>query len=139
MEKKIRTIGVLTSGGDSPGMNAAIRAVVRTALHYGLRVKGVRHGYTGLLKEEIEDMDFHSVSEIIQRGGTMLFTARCPEMMTEEGQSQGAYVCRKHGIDVLVILGGDGSFRGALALAQHGLKVIGAVCRLGSGEVGFLL
>jgi hypothetical protein len=93
---KIKTIGILTSGGDAPGMNAAIRAVVRTALNKGLKVKGIQKGYNGLLNDEIIDMDKRSVADIIQRGGTVLYTARCMEFMTEEGQKRGAEVCRKH-------------------------------------------
>jgi len=123
--KKVETIGVLTSGGDAPGMNAAIRAVVRTALANGLKVKGIRRGYSGLLEEDIFDMDAKSVSDIIQRGGTALYTARCPEFMTSEGQDQGAYVCRKHGIDSIIVIGGDGSFNGARKLYQRGINTIG--------------
>ena len=121
MAKEIKTIGVLTSGGDAPGMNAAIRAVVRTALNKGLKVKGIQKGYNGLLNDEIIDMDKRSVADIIQRGGTVLYTARCMEFMTEEGQKRGAEVCRKHGIDGIVVIGGDGSFRGAQKLAAQEL------------------
>ena len=106
MSKEIKTIGVLTSGGDAPGMNAAIRAVVRTALANGVKVKGIKRGYHGLLNEDIIEMQRHDVSEIIQRGGTILGTARCPEFVTPEGQQQGAEVCRKHGIDGIVVIGG---------------------------------
>ena len=125
MAKKIGTIGVLTSGGDAPGMNAAIRAVVRTAISYGMKVKGIQRGYAGLLNEEIVDMNSRSVSEIIQRGGTILYTARCEEFRTEEGQKRGAEVCRKYGIDGIVVIGGDGSFRGAQKLAAQGINTIG--------------
>ena len=125
MAKEIKTIGVLTSGGDAPGMNAAIRAVVRTALNKGLKVKGIQKGYNGLLNDEIIDMDKRSVADIIQRGGTVLYTARCMEFMTEEGQKRGAEVCRKHGIDGIVVIGGDGSFRGAQKLAAQGINTIG--------------
>lgn len=125
MERKVKTIGVLTSGGDAPGMNAAIRAVVRTGLAAGLHVKGILRGYNGLLEEEIIDMDSKSVSEIIQRGGTILYTARCQEMMKEEYQDKAAEICRKHGIDGLVVIGGDGSFRGAQTLAKRGVNVVG--------------
>lgn len=121
----VKTIGVLTSGGDAPGMNAAIRAVVRTALGAGLKVKGIRRGYNGLLEEDIIDMDNRSVSDIIQRGGTILYTARCPEFMKPEGQDKGAEICRKHGIDGLVVIGGDGSFKGAGALARRGVNTVG--------------
>ena len=112
-EKIIRTIGVLTSGGDAPGMNAAIRAVVRTALGKGLKVRGIRRGYQGLLNEEIIDLSARDVSDTIQRGGTILQTARCDEMRTEEGQQKAAAICKKYGIDGLVVIGGDGSFKGA--------------------------
>ena len=125
MANSIGTIGVLTSGGDAPGMNAAIRAVVRTALHSGLKVKGIMRGYSGLLEEEIIDMDMTSVAEIINRGGTILYTARCMEMMTEDGQKKAADMCRKHGIEGIVVIGGDGSFRGAGALAREGINTIG--------------
>ena len=104
MAKAVKTIGVLTSGGDAPGMNAAIRAVVRTAIHEGLKVKGIMRGYAGLLSEEIVDMDSTSVSDIMHRGGTILYTARCMEFTTPEGQEQAAEICRKHGIDGIVVL-----------------------------------
>ena len=123
--KKVETIGVLSSGGDAPGMNAAIRAVVRTALANGLKVKGIRRGYSGLLEEDIFDMDAKSVSDIIQRGGTTLFTARCPEFMTKEGQDKGAYICKKHKIDGIIVVGGDGSFQGARKLYERGINTIG--------------
>ncbi len=125
MANPIKTIGVLTSGGDAPGMNAAIRAVVRSALAYGYRVVGIKRGYAGLLKEEIVEMKSTSVSDIIQRGGTILYTARSMEFMTEEGQQEGAEICKKHGIDAVVVIGGDGSFRGAMALAKHGVNTVG--------------
>ncbi len=125
MAKKIRTIGVLTSGGDAPGMNAAIRAVVRTALNQGLKVKGIMRGYSGLLEEEFIDMDATSVADIINRGGTILYTARCEEMTTEDGQRRAAENCRKQGIDGVVVIGGDGSFRGAGKLADLGINTIG--------------
>ena len=125
MGKQIKTIGVLTSGGDAPGMNAAIRAVVRTALANGIKVKGIRRGYAGLLKEEIIDMDSTSVSDIISRGGTILYTARCPEFKEREVQEKGAEICHRYGIDGLVIIGGDGSFRGAQRLAALGINTVG--------------
>ncbi len=125
MANEIKTIGVLTSGGDAPGMNAAIRAVVRTALASGLNVKGIRRGFSGLLEEDIVDMDGKSVSDIIQRGGTVLYTARSKEFMTSEGQDKGADICRKHGIDGVVVIGGDGSFQGAEKLAARGINTIG--------------
>ncbi len=125
MAKKIKTIGVLTSGGDAPGMNAAIRAVVRKALNNGVKVKGIKKGYQGLLNEEIVDMEARSVADTIQRGGTILGTARCHEFRTEEGQKRGADICRAHGIDGLVVIGGDGSYRGAQALSRQGINTIG--------------
>ena len=125
MSKEIKTIGVFTSGGDAPGMNAAIRAVVRTALARGIKVKGIKKGYQGLLNEEIIDMEASSVSDIIQRGGTILGTARCLEFKTKEGQQKGAEICRKHGIDGIVVIGGDGSYRGAQALSRNGINTIG--------------
>ena len=125
MSKEIKTIGVLTSGGDAPGMNAAIRAVVRKALTNGVQVKGIKKGFQGLLNEEFIDMQASSVSDIIQRGGTILGTARCMEFTTEEGQKLGAEICRKHGIDGVVVIGGDGSYRGAQALSKQGINTIG--------------
>ena len=125
MAKEIQTIGVLTSGGDAPGMNAAIRAVVRQAISKGKKVKGIRRGYTGLIAEDIVDMEAKDVSDIIQRGGTILQTARCPEFRTEEGQKLGAEMCRKHGIEGIIVIGGDGSFRGAQKLAAQGINTIG--------------
>ena len=125
MAKEVKTIGVLTSGGDAPGMNAAIRAVVRTAINKGMKVKGIMRGYAGLLQEEIEDMDGTSVADTIGRGGTILYTARCPEFMTEEGQKRGAEICRKHNIDGLVVIGGDGSYRGAGKLSALGINTVG--------------
>ncbi|MBP5472393.1 MAG: 6-phosphofructokinase, partial [Lachnospiraceae bacterium] len=125
MAKEVKTIGVLTSGGDAPGMNAAIRSVVRVALARGLKVKGIKKGYQGLLNEEIFDMNAHDVSDIIQRGGTVLGTARCLEFKTLEGQQKGADICRKHGIDGMVVIGGDGSYRGAQALSRLGINTIG--------------
>ena len=124
-ENKVKTIGVLTSGGDAPGMNAAIRAVVRRGLSSGLKVKGIQKGYNGLLNEEIIDMTARDVSDTIERGGTILYTARCAEFRTAEGQQRGAEICRKHGIDGLVVIGGDGSFAGAQKLANLGINTIG--------------
>ena len=124
MEKKHMTIGVLTSGGDAPGMNAAIRAVVRTACNYGHKVIGIRRGYVGLLEEDFIEMDGASVADIISRGGTILYTSRCEEFKTLEGQEKAAENCRKHGIDGVVVIGGDGSFRGAEKLAEQGIRTI---------------
>ncbi|MBR3366851.1 MAG: 6-phosphofructokinase [Lachnospiraceae bacterium] len=125
MSSEIRTIGVLTSGGDAPGMNAAIRAVAREAMYHKVKVKGIKRGYRGLLNEEIFDMRSVDVSNIIQRGGTVLGTARCTEFKEEEVQQKAADICRKHGIDGIVVIGGDGSYRGAQALARHGINTIG--------------
>lgn len=125
MAKEIQTIGVLTSGGDAPGMNAAIRAVVRQAIVKGKKVKGIKRGYAGLLQEEIIDMHSNDVSDTIQRGGTILQTARCKEFTTPEGQQLGADICRKHGIDGVIVIGGDGSFKGAQKLAGLGINTIG--------------
>ena len=125
MAKEINTIGVLTSGGDAPGMNAAIRAVVREAIAKGKKVKGIKRGYAGLLQEEIIDMEAKDVSDIIQRGGTILQTARCMEFTTAEGQQRGAESCKKHGIDGIIVIGGDGSFKGAQKLAGLGINTIG--------------
>lgn len=125
MAKEINTIAVLTSGGDAPGMNAATRAVVRQALAKGKKVKGIRRGYAGLLNEEIFDMDAKSVSDTISRGGTILQTARCLEFVEPEVQKRGAEICKKHGIDAIVVIGGDGSFKGAQKLAGLGINTIG--------------
>lgn len=125
IEDTVRTIGVLTSGGDAPGMNAAIRAVVRIGLSKGLKVRGIRRGFHGLLREEIIDLSARDVSDTIQRGGTILQTARCQEMRTEEGQQKAAAICKKYGIDGLVVIGGDGSFAGAQKLANLGVRTIG--------------
>ena len=125
MAKQVKTIGVLTSGGDAPGMNAAVRAVVRKSLTSGMKVKGIKRGYLGLLSEDIVEMEAYSVSDIIHTGGTILGTARCPEFSQEDVQAQAADICRKHGIDGLVVIGGDGSYRGAQALARHGINTVG--------------
>lgn len=125
MSTRIKTIGVLTSGGDAPGMNAAVRAVVRSALSRGMRVMGIERGYNGLLTGEVYEMNLRSVSEIIHRGGTVLYTARCLEFKTLEGQQKAAEQCQEMGIDALVVIGGDGSFRGAKDLAKLGVPCIG--------------
>ena len=125
MMETAKTIGLLTSGGDAPGMNAAIRAIVRSGIRHGFQMKGIRRGYHGLLKEEIIDMNSASVSDIIQRGGTVLGTARSKGMMTSEGQDRAAYILQKNGIDVLIVIGGDGSLAGAASIAKRGIDVIG--------------
>lgn len=125
MKKEINTIGVLTSGGDAPGMNAVIRAVVRIGLSQGKRVLGIRKGFNGLLTGEIIEMDSKSVSDTIQKGGTILYTARCKEFLTPEGQQRGADMCRVYGIDGLVVIGGDGSFKGAEKLSNLGINTVG--------------
>ena len=125
VREPIHTIGVLTSGGDAPGMNAAVRAVVRTALSNGLAVMGIKRGYHGLLREEIIDMSRKDVADTIQRGGTILQTARSKQMMTPEGQLKAAGILKKYGIQALVVIGGDGSFAGAQALANFGINVVG--------------
>ena len=125
MANEVQTIGVLTSGGDAPGMNAAIRAVVRQAIVKGKKVKGIKRGYAGLLQEEIIDLQACDVSDTIQRGGTILQTARCKEFTKPEGQQLGAEICRKHGIDGVIVIGGDGSFKGAQKLASLGINTIG--------------
>ncbi len=121
----IKKIGVLTSGGDAPGMNAAIRAVVRTALSKGMEVYGVHKGYVGLINGNIVKMDERSVSDIIHNGGTVLSTARCPEFRTEEGVEMARKKCEELGIEGLVVIGGDGSFRGAADLSAKGVLCIG--------------
>ena len=120
----VDTIGILTSGGDASGMNAAIRAVARTAWDRGVKVKGIKRGYSGLLNREIFDMDRTFTGDIISRGGTVLFTARCEEFKQEEYQKQAADILREEGIDGLVVIGGDGSFRGAQKLAQQGVNTV---------------
>ncbi|OIJ12399.1 6-phosphofructokinase [Anaerobacillus alkalilacustris] len=121
----MKRIGVLTSGGDSPGMNAAIRAVVRKAIYQNLEVYGVYNGYAGLISGNIEKLEIGSVGDIIHRGGTMLYTARCEEFKTLEGQKKGIEQLNKFGIEALVVIGGDGSFQGAKKLTEHGFPCIG--------------
>lgn len=120
----IKTIGILTSGGDAPGMNAAIRAVVRCAIGKGFKVVGIKDGYKGLLSGDMEVLEARSVSECMQRGGTMLGTARCKEFATPEGIKSGAAMLRRREVDALVVIGGDGSFKGARALAGEGIRTI---------------
>ncbi len=124
-KKEIKTIAVLTSGGDAPGMNAAIRAVARKAIKNGLKVMGIDKGYQGLLNGEIRELNAKDVSDTIQRGGTILKTARSEEFATPEGKVKGAKILKEHGIDALVVIGGDGSYKGALGLSHEGIGVIG--------------
>ncbi len=126
----MKKIAVLTSGGDAPGMNAAVRAVVRTALFNNMEVMGVYRGYNGLINGDLEPMSLRSVSEIIHRGGTVLYTARCPEFRTEEGILKAVETCKKNGIEGVVVIGGDGSFRGAQDLSRHGIPCIGIPCTI---------
>ena len=121
----MKTIGVLTSGGDAPGMNAAVRAVVRTAIALGMNVKGIRRGYNGLIEGDIIDLDARSVSDVINRGGTMLYTARSPRFKTEQGIKEAIANCKKHGIEGIVVIGGDGSYRGARDLSERGIPCVG--------------
>ncbi|MCQ2434409.1 MAG: 6-phosphofructokinase [Oscillospiraceae bacterium] len=121
----MKRIGVLTSGGDAPGMNAAIRAVTRTALFKGMEVIGIRRGYNGLINGDVFEMNKRTVSSIIQRGGTLLFTARCEEFKEEAGVLKAVETCKKLGIEGLVVIGGDGSYRGAGDLSAHGIPCIG--------------
>ena len=121
----MKTIGVLTSGGDAPGMNAVVRAVVRTAVANGMTVKGIMRGYNGLIEDDIVDLNARSVSDIIGRGGTMLYTARSPRFREEEGILEGVKTCKENGIEGVVVIGGDGSFRGARDLSLHGVPCVG--------------
>ncbi len=123
--KPIKRIGVLTSGGDAPGMNAAIRAIVRAATAQGIAVLGIRRGYSGLINGDVIELDARSVDGIITKGGTMLYTARCMEMLTPEGLDKAANTCKYMGIDGLIAIGGDGTFRGAQALARKGVPAVG--------------
>lgn len=120
----VKRIGVLTSGGDAPGMNPCVRSVVRTALYHGIECYGIRRGYNGLISGDIIKMDEKNVSHIINRGGTILYTARSKEFMTEEGQNRAASTCKFLGLDGIIAIGGDGTFRGAAALSKHGINVI---------------
>ena len=120
----MKTIGVLTSGGDAPGMNAAIRAVARAGIESGLRVFGIRRGYNGLMENDMYEMDLRSVSDIINRGGTILYSARSKRFMTEEGMQAAVRTCSERGIDGVVVIGGDGSFRGARDLSLHGVPCV---------------
>ena len=121
----VKRIGVLTSGGDAPGMNPCVRAVVRTALYHGLEVYGIRRGWNGLITGDVVRLDQKSVSHTINRGGTILYTARSDEFRTEAGQKKAASTCKFLGLDSIIAIGGDGTFRGARALSKHGINVIG--------------
>ena len=121
----VKRIGVLTSGGDAPGMNACVRAVVRTALYHGIECYGIRRGYNGLISGDVIHLDEKNVTRIINRGGTILYTARSKEFMTEEGQRKAVSACKFLGLDGIITIGGDGTFRGAKALSKHGINVIG--------------
>ena len=121
----VKRIGVLTSGGDAPGMNACVRAVVRTALYRGIECYGIRRGWNGLIHGDIVKLDEKSVAHIINRGGTILYTARSTEFMTEEGQRKAVSTCKFLGLDGIVAIGGDGTFRGAQALSKYGISVVG--------------
>ena len=123
--KQFKRIGVLTSGGDAPGMNAAVRAVVRTALSHGVEVMGIYRGYSGLIDGDIKKLEFRDVSNIINKGGTILYSDRCPEFKTPEGIAKAVETCREFGIDGIVAIGGDGTFRGATDLTAHGVPCIG--------------
>ena len=120
----MKTIGVLTSGGDAPGMNAAVRAVVRTACENGMKVYGINRGYAGLIEDDVRELNIRSVSDIIHRGGTMLHSARCKEFKEESGMKKAIATCRKYGIEGIVVIGGDGSFRGARDLSLRGIPCI---------------
>jgi 6-phosphofructokinase 1 len=121
---KCKTIAVLTSGGDAPGMNAAIRAVVRSSISKGIRPIGIMRGYGGIFNHDIFEMSIQTVSDIIERGGTILYTARSPEFLTEEGISKAAKACQDMKIDGIIVIGGDGSAKGALKLSEKGIKCI---------------
>jgi len=121
----VKRIGVLTSGGDAPGMNACVRSVVRTAIHHGIECYGIRRGYNGLITGDIIRLDEKSIGHIINRGGTILYTARSKEFMTEEGQRKAVSTCKFLGLDGIVAIGGDGTFRGAQALSKYGINVVG--------------
>lgn len=130
MENKIKTIGVLTSGGDAPGMNAAVRSVARTALFHGINIKGIYKGYSGLMGGNMKNLSLRDVSGMLERGGTVLFSARCPEFRGDVGVSKGVQSCIKSGIEGLVVCGGDGSFRGARDLSLKGIPCIGVPCTI---------
>ena len=126
----MKKFAVLTSGGDAPGMNAAVRAVVRTALHDGMEVMGVYRGYNGLINGDLKPMNLSSVSDVIHRGGTFLYSARSPEFRTEEGMQKAIATCKEQGIEGVVVCGGDGSFRGAQDLSRRGIPCVGIPCTI---------
>lgn len=132
----MKTVGLLTSGGDAPGMNACIRAVVRSSIYNGLRIVGIKNGYDGLINGDVHEMNVSSVADIIQRGGTILGTARSKEFMTEEGKQKALEVLKENEIDSLIVLGGDGTFRGAKALSDMGINTIGIPCTI-DNDMGF--
>ena len=125
MDKKIKRIGVLTSGGDSPGMNAAVRAVVRTAITFGIQCVGIRRGWQGLINSDFVTLDGAAVGHVLDRGGTILYTARSEEFMTDKGREKAMATCKMLGLDAIVAIGGDGTFRGALAFSRMGMPVVG--------------
>lgn len=132
----MKTIGILTSGGDAPGMNAAIRAVARSAFDRGVRVKGIRYGYDGLMSGDIYEMNVSSVADIIQKGGTILGSARSEEFVTPAGQEKAVKILKQFGIEGLIVLGGDGSFKGAMALHNLGIKTAGIPCTI-DNDLGY--
>ena len=125
MTKQFRKIGILTSGGDAPGMNACVRAVTRYAIKCGIEVYGIYEGYKGLIEGNIKKFAPHDVANIIEKGGTILYSARCPEFKEEPGILKAVGVCREFGIDGIVAIGGDGTFRGASDLCRYGISCIG--------------
>ena len=130
MAKQFKRIGVLTSGGDAPGMNAAIRSVVRTALSHGIEAVGIYYGYSGLIRGDIHPLGLRDVSNMLNHGGTVLYSDRCPEFKTEEGMQKAIATCREFGIDGIVALGGDGTFRGATDLSVRGIPCVGIPCTI---------
>ncbi len=132
----MKTIGLLTSGGDAPGMNACIRAIVRTCVYNGIRVMGIRFGFDGLIRGDIYEMNVSSVADIIQRGGTILGSARSEDFRTEKGQRKAINILKDFGIDSVIVMGGDGSFRGAKELSEKGIKAIGIPCTI-DNDMGY--
>lgn len=130
MENAVKRIGVFTSGGDAPGMNAAVRAVARTCLHMGVECVGIRRGFNGLVTGDVKPLNFDSVSGLLRRGGTMLYSARSEEFRGEAGQQKAVNTCKLLGLDGVVGLGGDGTFRGLLELSKHGVSVVGIPCTI---------